>query len=73
VISAGAGSSTTVVTSFIDTTPTLVVVLLVFAFLTQKLELFDSVKEQQLCVTMFLAFAVVKEGREQQTDASIVT
>jgi hypothetical protein len=71
VISAGAGSSTTVVTSFTDTTPTLV--LLVFAFLTQKLDLFDSVKEQQLCVTMFLAFAVVKEGREQQTDASIVT
>jgi hypothetical protein len=71
VISAGAGSSTTVVTSFTDTTPTLV--LLVFAFLTQKLDLFDSVKEQQLCVTMFLAFAVVKEGREQQTNASIVT
>jgi len=73
VISTGAGSST-VVTSLTDTTPILVLLfVVVLAFLTPKLQAVLTVKEQQLCVTMFLALAIVKEGKEQQTKASIVS
>lgn len=63
VISTGAGSST-VFTSLTDTTHVLVF-LLVLEFLMHKSLVFLTVNEQELFVTMFLALAVVKEGREQ--------
>lgn len=74
VSSTGAGSSSTVVTSLTGTADNLVLLLLllvdvVLAFLNPKSQLFLTVIKGQFCVTIFF----VKEGKEQQTTASMIT
>lgn len=69
VISAGAGSST-VVTSFKEaTTLVLLLLLLVPSFLAPTLQHFLTLNEQ-LCVTVFLVFSVVKESTEQEENTA---
>lgn len=70
VTSTGAGSSTVVTTSLTGTAATLVLLLLVLALLTQKSQLFFTVKGQ-FRVTMFLVFAPVKEGRDQAEQTAV--
>lgn len=69
VTSTGAGSSTVVTTSLTGTAATLVL-LLVLALLTQKSQIFFTVKGQ-FRVTMFLVFAPVKEGRDQAEQTAV--